>query len=312
MFVADPSGLVRRYGGSAWLPNPTPSLGVQGIPNIVDDGAGDFYLVNTGVIQRYTALTVAAGATGAPAAAVDVGKVGSQIYAMHRSGSGTDSFMTRLTGTVWASYGPTLTGLFSTVAGIDTTLIFAATNSSFAGIARYNSGTNQWTNSLTPVFEEQTFDRLECIGPSLCLATGRTVSPNITTTAKWNGTAWSESSQLGGTITDFQLLSPTLGYAVRNNMLGTHDGSVWTWEDIPVEGLFVSSISAVAPDDIFVGGTQGLLLHFDGVAWSRVRTTDTGTIIALHATPRVIVAVHDRGAPNYERVIARLVRTYDW
>ncbi len=109
-------------------------------------------------------------------------------------------------------------------------------------------------------------------------------------------------SALGAGLNDVTMLSHKLGWAVGDagTILTTDDGG-HNWAAIhapvnPANGDLLS-VAFVAPDNGFITGTNGTLLHTDnGASWSSVATATTAALRDVaFAGPRTGFVVGDRG-----------------
>jgi hypothetical protein len=81
--------------------------------------------------------------------------------------------------------------------------------------------------------------------------------------------------------TSLDFLHPQLGYATGLfGMLYRYDGQRWERVDTPVlvndRESHLDGVVVLAPDDVWVGGATGFVLHFDGKAWQRLQPRPTG------------------------------------
>src|SRR4051812_20286038 len=83
-----------------------------------------------------------------------------------------------------------------------------------------------------------------------------------------------------------------------DNYARHYDGSSWT--AIPLPGIPYAA-TGTASNDIWVGSDKGVLYHWDGTAFSTVKTADTGSaILGIHSV-----------APNF-MVLAGLTSVQTW
>ncbi|MCG3133410.1 MAG: hypothetical protein HMLKMBBP_00567 [Planctomycetes bacterium] len=70
------------------------------------------------------------------------------------------------------------------------------------------------------------------------------------------------------------------------------DGQAWAPALVPptAEGAALYKVWGTAADDVWACGTLGVLLHFDGVAWTHVPSGTSSTLLTVHgASPRIAV-----------------------
>lgn len=74
-----------------------------------------------------------------------------------------------------------------------------------------------------------------------------------------------------------------------------YDGNTWTVEDVSAlvpEGLpTLYKVWGRGAADVYVVGRLGLVLHFDGGAWSRIPTDTTRTLFTVHGDGAQVIAV---------------------
>jgi hypothetical protein len=55
-----------------------------------------------------------------------------------------------------------------------------------------------------------------------------------------------------------------------------YDGATWSKQDVASTGAFLLDVWSSSPDDVYVVGAHGTLLHYDGLAWTALESgTDT-------------------------------------
>ncbi|WP_055588277.1 hypothetical protein [Peterkaempfera griseoplana] len=149
-----------------------------------------------------------------------------------------------------------------------------------------------WVTDPTPVPDGGSDGRLDdvaVLGPEDAWAVGRSEGQDTQALIEhWNGTAWSlaDTSALpaGTGLTGVTADRPddvwAVGYTVLSDgvtpLVAHWDGTSWTQVQIPdSEGdtpwdrFWVSSVSASAPDDVWLVGVDGLAVHYDGRTWTR-------------------------------------------
>jgi hypothetical protein len=108
----------------------------------------------------------------------------------------------------------------------------------------------------------------------------------------WDGTAFTRTSTPSDGPTVFGIWASSADDALAVGGLGRTSGFVWhwdgaTWSDVarPTEigDLSLFKVWGTAPDDAFVCGTDGTMLHWDGSALLREDPATTRTLFTVHA-----------------------------
>ncbi|MFH2007689.1 MAG: MopE-related protein, partial [bacterium] len=95
-------------------------------------------------------------------------------------------------------------------------------------------------------------------------------------------------------------------FAVGSNGAILHyDGVEWSAQDSGTS-LDLRAVAAAAPDDVFAVGKEGAILHYDGRGWTPVRSGVTQDLEAAWVTPRHLFVVGSEG------LVLELVRTVAW
>jgi len=306
-------GTIRRYGGSVWQSALfTNTTNPAARPMSFALRSDDFIAQTAGaaVPGRFDFVTqMNLGMSGATVNFAAVAQIGANVYAAANPAvSTTQLYM--LTGTTWATVGPTsTTSVSSMLGGTDADHIFV-TNGASAGIRRFSTTGNNWT---TEAGINNAYDRIACAG-SACVATGYDTNTSTQNVAVWNGTAWTEST-VAEEIFGLAASSATDFWAVnRAKQLGHFDGTSWTWTNVPSTTGFVTSVAAMSPTDVYIGGKNGFLTHFDGTRWARITSSTSADIMHIAVTPLgLVLLLEDLNVNgNFYHYVYRLVRTYAW
>ncbi|WP_394822270.1 hypothetical protein [Pendulispora albinea] len=142
-------------------------------------------------------------------------------------------------------------------------------------LAHWNGTT--WTKDL--IANTVILDQLWGSSATDIWAAGRTDDPSNPSPRAfhWNGTAWSPASVDGGAIwgsaaNDVWMLNTT--------KLQHWDGSAWTSVPNPAGAKTIHAAWGNGPRNIWATGDDGLILHYDGAAWT---AQDSGTTHSLNA-----------------------------
>jgi len=83
--------------------------------------------------------------------------------------------------------------------------------------------------------------------------------------------SWSVMADLGNNLSGVDMYSSTFGYAVgAYGGIFFWNGSSWQQESSTLTTSYLYDIKIVSPNDIWVVGRDGTLIHFDGVNWSLI------------------------------------------
>jgi len=78
-----------------------------------------------------------------------------------------------------------------------------------------------------------------------------------------------------------------------------YDGT--TWSDVPdvgIDGELLFKVWGLSADDVWVVGTGGAVIHWDGSAWTRMESGVTGRLLTVRGrAPNDIYAVGGLGMP---------------
>jgi len=85
----------------------------------------------------------------------------------------------------------------------------------------------------------------------------------------WDGRTWTPLQPRKGT--GVHGLSADHVWVTTHKDVFAWDGAAFQPMNAPVEG-HLKGVWAFAPDDLWVGGTRGLLLHWDGATWTKIET----------------------------------------
>lgn len=127
------------------------------------------------------------------------------------------------------------------------------------------------------------------------------------TIARWNGSAFEAMSTPSRAPTVFGIWAAAEDdiYAVgglggTSGFVWHYDGSAWSALDTipfldPTMPPAIFKVWGRGPDDVWICGFAGTLMHFDGAAWARVESGTSRTILTLHAIEGAIAAVGGAG-----------------
>jgi hypothetical protein len=132
--------------------------------------------------------------------------------------------------------------------------------------------------SLSPSNVDGELSSIDGVSTTDAWAVGRTTTAGVQTPliAHWDGAAWSVVASGGaaeGRLLAVSADAPDDAWAVgssgKSELLEHWDGSEWSVvsDPPPLNGMY--SVAAKAPDDVWVGGRQGLG-HWDGTHWTPV------------------------------------------
>jgi photosystem II stability/assembly factor-like uncharacterized protein len=100
----------------------------------------------------------------------------------------------------------------------------------------------------------------------------------------WNGSGWNATTPYvdrSWTLDDIAMVSPSDGWAVGQanytGLLMRWDGSAWSRVDHPARQR-LRAIDLVSADDGWAVGDYGTILHWDGQAWSQVASPTTASL----------------------------------
>ena len=89
--------------------------------------------------------------------------------------------------------------------------------------------------------------------------------------AHYDGTTWQSVSHGLGTFTDFDAISGCSAndiYVVGYGLVAHYDGTSWKTLSAGVGTDWLSAVTCVAPNDVWVGGSDSIFYHFDGTTWT--------------------------------------------
>jgi len=136
-----------------------------------------------------------------------------------------------------------------------------------------------WTKSATPA-GPNVFKGVFGTGPSDVWAVGAIVIRGFVgkgTSATpiilhWDGKAWTQTmtgSKGQGSFRSVHAHAPDDAWAVGGTLAARWNGERWLSSTLP-DSVFVNSVSSRAKDDAFAVGLAGTVVHWDGVAWSKL------------------------------------------
>ncbi|MFA6468040.1 MAG: hypothetical protein WCW35_04020 [Bacteroidota bacterium] len=91
------------------------------------------------------------------------------------------------------------------------------------------------------------------------------------------------------------------------------DGVVWSKYQLPSRGRYLIDISGSSPSNIWAGGYQGSLYHFDGNSWSSVRFPDSLNIgsILVNSLDSVFIYAYTLNGSYFLKKVDTLWRIID-
>lgn len=115
---------------------------------------------------------------------------------------------------------------------------------------------------------------------------------------RWNGTQFSSETAPTETLTAIAKVSATESWIVGSNGTALHSTTPGNWTSVPtpVASGTLYGIYAAAANDIWAVGTGGVIVHYDGTAWSQVQSPTTTTLRNITGIPGGgMIAVGDSG-----------------
>jgi hypothetical protein len=276
---APPPPVSYHWNGTAWSLVPTPTLGVSS------------------ALQGVSAST-----------ATDAWAVGFSVLGRHDDGT----LMEHWNGTAWSvNSSLVVTGYFADLYGVAD---LSPTNAWAVGVA--NSGLLEHWNGTTwssvalpdPNFTPGVDDSISASSASDIWVVGSTVNTSTGITSgealHYNGTAWSVVPMPvgAGAVTD---ISPTDAWAVGGASIEQWNGTSWSVVASPTPGadLGLTGIAARGPNDVYAVGdnlpsvnggvVQGVILRWNGSAWSQDSDPTDGTYSPLFGAAAVSGAANE-------------------
>jgi hypothetical protein len=152
----------------------------------------------------------------------------------------------------------------------------------------YNGST--WTNRYQGNY---TFWSVAVRSPTDVLLSG-----DSGTIMRWNGSQFTMESAPNETLTAIAKVSSTESWIVGSNGVALHSMTPGTWTTVstPVTSGTLYGVYAAAPNDIWAVGAGGVIIHYDGTAWSQVQSPTTTTLRHITGIPGGgLIAVGDSG-----------------
>jgi hypothetical protein len=190
-------------------------------------------------------------------------------WAVGQSSEALPSVVVHWDGTAWSTVTGIPAGEYVDVWGTAGPRAVYVASSSGAAIHRYDGAT--WTT--LPEFDGEPIALRGSSASDIWVATRG--GPLM----HWNGTAWTNRSPAGTSIRFLDVNAANdvwaIGHASNDpgtGVIAHYDGATWTqW--VTAQEIY-NAIASAAPNDAWVAGVDGILRHWDGVAWSR--TTNVG------------------------------------
>ncbi|WP_026412363.1 WD40/YVTN/BNR-like repeat-containing protein [Actinomadura oligospora] len=174
------------------------------------------------------------------------------------------------------------------------------------GLIRHWTG-SAWTSWDAPdLLRGLVLTAVAPAGPSGCAWAVGHATPHGPRAFRWDGTSWEPSDIPDiprGRLVAVTAVAPddvwAVGSADRAGLVLHFDGRAWTRVPSPAKGP-LTGVSAVSPDDVWAVGGQGVL-HWDGRRWSRVKTPLTSAnTVSARASDNVWIAGGDGGPARFD------------
>jgi hypothetical protein len=143
--------------------------------------------------------------------------------------------------------------------GLSTDLLFAVGGpDTEPRVYRYQPSTRSWKRDTTlPIFGLDHLHDVHVVSPKLAYAVG-----DNSGVARWNGTSWVRMT--GAPASDFQAV---LAFGTSSVYAVSAGGSIFrfngsTWQHLEDFNVPLWDIVGTSPDDIWVVGEQGLIIHW--------------------------------------------------